>query len=457
MRYSMAEQTAPTFDPAAEHQQKPKLRKIRGFPLPMQGPEGKQLVMLGLADAQQISDKIVATQPASQAILPLMDGSRSLDDLISEVGKGLSREYLEPFVAQLDQAGLIEGPAFAEMLAEMKTRFDESDTLPPGVTVQVADQLVMAKLGQDATDEQKDEHGPVEMKKMFDAWIDAALKDVDDPSFDALPAAVVAPHTDYPRGWINYAHIYGRLRVTDRPDRIVILGTNHFGSATGVCGSNKGYESPLGVSPLDSALVEALNASLGDENAEKLFENRYDHEREHSIELHVPWIQHCLGANEDGSHIPIFGALIHDPTVNEGESYDGNGLALDPFVDALRAALDAVGGTTLVISSADLSHVGPAFGDQQPLAGEDEAAVTAERERVTTHDREMLKLLVDNKPDDLLSSMTWQQNPTRWCSIGNLIATMRLVKPETIRQIGYAAAVDPKGAAMVSHAAMMMS
>jgi AmmeMemoRadiSam system protein B len=446
---------APSFDPSAEHQQNPKLRKVRGFPLPVQGPEGKPLMMLGLADAQQISDKIVATQPATQALLPLMDGSRSLDDLVGEVGRGLTREFLEPFIAQLDQAGLIEGPTFAGMFEDMKVRFDESDTLPPGVTAQVADQLVIAKHGEDATDEQKNEHGPAELRAMLDAWIDAALKDADDPSFDTLPAAVVAPHVDYPRGWINYANIYGRLRVTDRPDRIVILGTNHFGSATGVCGCDKGYESPIGTSPLDTALVEALRSRLGEAEAAAMFEHRYDHEREHSIELHIPWIQHCIGAAEDGSHIPVFAALVHDPTVNEGNSYDGNGLALDPFVGALRGALDELGGTTLVISSADLSHVGPAFGDQVALAGDDEA-VASERERVTSHDREMLKLIAENKPDDLIASMTWQQNPTRWCSVGNLVATMRLVSPESIRQVGYAAAIDERGAAMVSHAAMAM-
>ena len=447
---------APSFDPSAAHQQKPKLRKIRGFPLPVRGPEGKPVMMLGLADAQQISDKIVATQPATQALLPLMDGSRSIDDLVSEVGRGLTREFLEPFVAQLDQAGLIEGPTFVGMFEDMKVRFDESDTLPPGVTAQVADQLVMAKHGQDATDEQKAEHGPDELRTMLDAWIDAALKDAEDRSFDTLPAAVVAPHVDYPRGWVNYANIYGRLRVVDRPDRIVILGTNHFGSATGVCGCDKGYESPLGVSPLDRELLDSVKAKLGVADSAKLLEHRYDHEREHSIELHIPWIQHCIGAREDGTHVPVFAALIHDPTVNEGESYDGNGLALDPFVEALRGALDEAGGTTLVISSADLSHVGPAFGDQVALAGDDEA-VKSERERVTSHDREMLKLIAQNQPDDLIASMTWQQNPTRWCSIGNIVATMRIVEPESIRQIGYAAAVDERGSAMVSHAAMAMS
>lgn len=448
--------SAPTFDPNAEHQQRPRLRKVRGFPLPVKGPDGQQTTLLGLADAQQISSKMVATAPASQAILPLMDGSRTLDEIVAEVGRGLTREFLEPLVAQLDDAGLIQGPNFQVMFEEMKARFDESDTLPPGVTAQFADQVVMSKLGKEATEEQKIEQGPAELRELFDKWIDETLKRAEDPSFEALPAAVIAPHVDYPRGWMNYAQIYGRLRVVDRPDRVVILGTNHFGMATGVCGCDKGYESPLGVCPLDVGLFEAVKAELGEDGTRRLLEYRYDHEREHSIELHIPWIQHCIGADESGSFVPVFAALIHDPTMNNGESYDGEGLALDPFIEAMRAALDKVGGKTLIISSADLSHVGPAFGDQQALGGDGEEA-KSNRERVTSHDREMIQLITENKPDDLLASMSWQQNPTRWCSLGNLTATMRLVRPSEIRLIGYAAAVDQQGAAMVSHAALAMT
>src|SRR5262249_15457738 len=180
----------------------------------------------------------------------------------------------------------------------------------------------------------------------------------------------VAPHIDYPRGWLNYAAVWGRLRVADRPDRVVILGTNHFGESTGVCGCDKGYESPLGVSEVDTQLLESLKNALGADNAAKLLANRYDHEREHSVELQIPWIQHCLGADDSGAFCRVLGVLVHDPTVNNGESYDGKGLALPVFIDALKNALALVGGRTLIVASADLSHVGPAFGDPQSLAGE---------------------------------------------------------------------------------------
>ena len=445
----------PVFDPNADHQNTPQIRKVRGVPVPVNTPDGKQTNMLGIADAQQISPKLVVTHPAFQIVLPLMDGTRNIDQIVSEAGKGLQRPMLEQLVAQLDDAGLLFGPSFEAIAQKMRDAFDESDTLPPGSTAQLADLLVVKAVGEDATDEQKAEMGGDELKKQLDLWIDESLKSAENTSFDTLPAAVMAPHLDYARGWMNYGHIYGRLRVVDRPDRIVILGTNHFGQSTGICGCDKGYESPIGTCALDTELLEALKANLGAENAEKMLANRFDHENEHSIELHIPWIQHVFGADESGAYPKVFGALVHDPTVNNGEGYDENGLGIDPFVEALKSAIGQMPGKTLIVSSADLSHVGPAFGDQQSLAGDSEEA-NAMRTQVATHDQEMLKMIAENRMDDLIGSMAWQQNPTRWCSIGNISAMMRTVEPTKIDVLNYAAAMDPQGTAFVSSASVAL-
>ncbi|MBL4590864.1 MAG: AmmeMemoRadiSam system protein B [Phycisphaerales bacterium] len=445
----------PIFDPNAEHQQKPKLRKVRGMPVPVNGPDGKQMVMIGITDAQQVSSKMIVTHPAFQGVLPLMDGSRDIDQIIAEVGKGLERPMLEQLIAQLDDAGLVFGPNYEAMLAQMHADFDEADLLPPGVSAQFAEHLVPQQDGVEMSTEDRRAKAPDALRSAMDQWIEAALKDAENPSFDTLPKAIVAPHVDYIRGWMNYANVYGRMRVVDRPDRIIILGTNHFGMASGVCGCDKGYESPLGVCEVDTDVIDALKTALGTENAAKLFENRYDHENEHSIELHIPWIQHIFGFDDAGKAPKVFGALIHDPVVNEGKSYDGKGLDLDPFVEALTKVLDTLPGTTLVISSADLSHAGPAFGDPESLAG-DTPEDNERRAKIAAHDQEMLALVVERRMDDLIGSMSWQQNPTRWCSVGNLTATVRAVNPERVELLNYAAAMDPQGTTLVSSAAMAM-
>jgi AmmeMemoRadiSam system protein B len=439
----------PRFNPEAAHQNKPKLRPVRAFPANVGGQQA-----MGLADARQISDRMVMTSPAFQIVLPLMDGLRTVDEIVAQVGRGLTRPIVEPLIAQLDEAGLLFGPVFDGMLTKMRKDFDSSPTLPPAASAEFAEGLLQQEIGQEAIaamgDAEKTTKSAEKIRGFFDQCFQQALENEGNPTVESLPRAIFAPHLDYSRGWLNYAHAYGRMRGLDAPDRIVILGTNHFGEGTGVVGCDKGYESPLGTCPADTALIEALRKSLGD----GLFANRFDHEREHSIELHIPWIQHVFGT---GANSPkVFAALVHDPVVNGGESYDGKGVSLDAFVAALKGALASLPGRTLIVSSADLSHVGPDFGDQVPLAGE-EAQATEFRQKVIMHDQELLGMIRDGKIDELIASMAWQQNQTRWCSVGNIAATMKTLDASEVELFNYAGAMDQQGMTLVTCFAGMVA
>lgn len=451
----MADQPNPPapapFNPQAPHHTRPKARALRGIPVEAQDPQGNKHQMLGIADQKQISEKMVVVPPAAQMVIPLMDGTRDIPQIVTQVGRGLTAEILQNMVAQLDDAGLLEGPVFQALLAKSRAEFDQSDILPPGATSQFAEMIAGQTLGENSTEAQRAELAPKKLREVFDKWMSEVLKSAEKPSFDQLPKAVVAPHLDYPRGWMNYAAVYGRMRVCDRPDHIVILGTNHFGFGTGVVACDKGYETVLGVCKPDTALLSMLRSSLG----ETLFEHRYDHEREHSIELHIPWIQHIFGKNSSGEYPLVTGIIVHDPVPFSGASYDGKGIALDPFVQALKNAISKLPGKTLVISSADLSHVGPAFGDQKPLAGEGGEA-EAERNRVVQHDMQMLEFITKKDVAGLMGSMAWQQNSTRWCSVGNMCAAIQVVEPQQVELLNYAAAIDQQGMAMVSSAAIVM-
>src|SRR5690606_3192906 len=100
------------------------------------------------------------------------------------------------------------------------------------------------------------------------------------------------------------------------------------GSSPGVVACDKGYETPLGTSELDNAFLDALKANLGAQNADKLLAHRYDHEREHSVELHIPWIQHVFRDSENGTFPKVLGILIHNPLHNSGRAYSEEGLDL---------------------------------------------------------------------------------------------------------------------------------
>lgn len=447
------------FDASLAHHMRPVIRAVRGFPVKATAPDGTEHQMLGLADARQVSERMVVTFPGFGVVIPLLDGTRDVDQIVQQVGRGLTRDMLEQFIAQLDGAGLILGPNYDAMVADMRKAFDSQAILPPGTTAGVCDALLNNSEETKSIPEgpEREAAAARKLREYFDAMIAEALKDVADPALTSLPKAIVAPHLDYPRGGLNYAAIYGRLRVADRPDRIVILGTNHFGESTGVCGCDKGFSTALGECQIDQGLMNALKSKLG----EALFANRFDHEREHSIELQIPWIQHVFGKDAQGNYPKVFAALVHDPVVANGESYDGKGVALQPFVDALKQAMSELPGRTLVICSADMSHVGPAFGDQRPLLGEDgteqgEAAAQF-RNSVFQTDDEMLGLVVQNKPAELVASMAWQQNPTRWCSVGNIVAGLMVVEPTDVRLLRYGPVIDEQGTGMVTSVAMVMN
>jgi len=452
---------ASTFNPAAAHHQRPQLRPVRAFPAQM----GNQQAM-GLADARQISDKAVFTSMAFQVVLPMLDGQKSVDEIVAAVGRGLTREPLEFLIGQLDDAGLLVGPTFDAILARMRTDFDSSPVLPPATTAAFADALAdhWVRMQRpeaeqnnpvEMTEAERTELGLKRFREVLDGWIEASLKDAKAPVLESLPKAIVVPHIDYQRGWINYASVWGRLRGLDTPDRVLILGTNHFGEATGVCACDKGYLSPFGTCEAATDLIAALKTALGPDLAQKIFANRFDHEREHSIELQIPWLQHCLGTNEHGQYPKVLGILVHDPVVNNGESYDGNGVAFEAFVLAMKKAIASLPGRTLIVSSADLSHVGRAFGDQQTVAGDEQPAQDF-RNSVFNHDREMIQLYASGKPDEVIASMSWQQNPTRWCSIGNMCAALKIADPSKIHVFNYTAALDEQSASFVSSVGIAM-
>jgi MEMO1 family protein len=446
----------PAFDVNAPHMQQPKLRPIRGFPL----KQGEQ-VSLGIADATQVSSQVVIAPLQSQVLLPLMDGTKTLMQIL-EIASGehkltLELHQLQDFVARLDAAGVLAGPTARAMLQKMRDEYDASAMLPPGMTVMFADALAQSKAQQDEEEPTPDflaEHGGACLREQFVQWMDQIDDVMQVTPFETMPRAIMAPHIDYMRGWVDYATIWTRLRGLARPDRVVVLGTNHFGRSSGVCGCDKGFTTPLGEVALDTELVETLRSKLGDENAVRLFADRYDHEREHSVETQLPWMQVVFGG-DGGSVPPVFGALVHNPLVNGGMSYNGEGLDLEPFVDALKETLEALGGTTLIVCSADLSHVGAQFGDNVQLVGEEEQVQEA-HEKVRTHDQQMLELFTQGKCDELIGTLAWQKNKTRWCSAGAMQTTAKLAASDSIELLGYHGAVDEGGASLVTYCSMAM-
>jgi AmmeMemoRadiSam system protein B len=147
----------------------------------------------------------------------------------------------------------------------------------------------------------------------------------------ASPKAVIAPHAGYVYSGPIAASAYTRLEAhADLISRVVLLGPAHRYPVRGLAASSAmGFLTPLGLVPLDQ---EGTRPALELSQVQMVDEA---HEGEHSLEVHLPFLQVVLG---DFSLIPL--------VVGEASHQE--------VAEVLQVLW---GGTeTLVVVSSDLSH-----------------------------------------------------------------------------------------------------
>lgn len=392
----------------AEHLRRPHIRPFQPLGLNKDGQ-----TFVGLRDPLMLVGQMMVVQPQALQVLQHFQGARTLDEIAADFRMPQPEQLIE-LARKLDEFGLLWGPTFERLEGELRTRLFQRGAFPIGAS---------QSLGQTSA----------ECSTTLRKWLD----ETEDPELETAPLGIVAPHLDYPRGWPNYAACYRALDAVEQPDRVVILGTNHFGLGDGVVMTELGFETPMGTVPPDRAVVEAMHKRFG----KALLVDQLDHHAEHSIQLQLPWIQNRFG------NVPVVAALVPDP-LQPMVAEDGNRVDIESFVTGLRETLDELGGRTFYVSSADLSHVGPQFGE--PSAVDDQRRIDVER-----HDRDMMGRFIEG-PNEFLEAMRWCKNPTRWCSIGNMYAALRLSGASAVELIDYRQACDDRGMCLVSSAAMAL-
>jgi MEMO1 family protein len=153
----------------------------------------------------------------------------------------------------------------------------------------------------------------------------APLGEIDD-----VPRALVVPHAGYQYSGSVAAAAYASLRRR-RPERVVLLGPAHFVPLPGMAVPTvDAFATPLGRVPVDQTTCRRLTGATRTCAADR------PHEREHSLEVQLPFLQRVVG---DGwSLTPI--------AVGDAEP--------EEIADVMDAAL--TGGPALLVVSTDLSH-----------------------------------------------------------------------------------------------------
>lgn len=164
--------------------------------------------------------------------------------------------------------------------------------------------------------------------------------------------AIIAPHAGYVYSGPVAASAYARVQsLRGCVERVVLLGPSHRVGFAGIALTDADYyETPLGRIVVDASAAEQLRGLPG----VRVFDDA--HAREHSLEVHLPFLQVTLGGFR---LVPI---VVGDATLEQ-----------------VSAVLERVWGgpETLVVVSSDLSH----FHDYDHARAQDAATSRAIEER----------------------------------------------------------------------------
>jgi AmmeMemoRadiSam system protein B len=148
------------------------------------------------------------------------------------------------------------------------------------------------------------------------------------------PKAIIAPHAGYMYSGPVAASIYSRLvSLRGKIRRVVLAGPAHRVYVAGAAiPASRAFASPLGDVPIDLGAMEALHALPFVEVDDRA------HAQEHSLEVHLPFLQSVLGSFE---LVPI---VVGDASPVE----------MSRLLELLWG-----GPETLVVVSSDMSHYLP--------------------------------------------------------------------------------------------------
>ena len=390
----------------------PKLRAVDPRPI-VHG--GRPSILL--RDPLQLTEGNIVIPQQLAPLLALCDGTRDIGGLRASLavrfGVRVGSGVLEQLVGALDEALLLDNDRFAQALEHALTTYRQAPFRPPALAGQ------SYPADSDA------------LRRLLDGYLDAA----DDES-EADARGLVCPHIDYPRGGPVYARVWKRAtEIAKAADLVVLLGTDHYGADGRLTLTRQHYSTPFGVLPTAREVVDGLAEAMGQDEA---FGEELHHRSEHSIELAAVWLHHVRG-EKPCELVPVlcggFGHFVR------GEAALDRDPTMTAFIDALRET--TAGRRVLVVASADLSHVGPAFGGQPlDLVG---------RARLQAADEALIERMCAGDAEGFFTAIKRDGDRRNVCGLPPIYLALRMLSPVQGEPVAYdRCPADANGTSLVS-------
>lgn len=327
-------------------------------------------------------------------LLSLLDGRHSINDLKSYIGNGTTTDQLLQYIQFLDENRLLYSGHFKQFARRYEQNYEES-SVHKSVTA-----------GNSYPAE------PGELNQFLD---EAFARYQPEPATNAEAIkALYAPHIDPRVGMEAYVKAFAPLREV-KPKRVVLLATSHYAGMYPDTYDNrpfiisaKNFEMPMGTVPADRPAIDRL---LNHGESTGITDQDRAHRIEHSIELHLLFLQHIW--QHKFSIVPIVVTGFDDLFYMENSF-------LSDQIDHFSAVLQQQFGQddeTLFLISGDLSHVGKKFGDDRP-------AETMQKE-VQQFDEQFMETGQNNAPEKMLQLVQPDYNPYRICGFPPLYTFLK--------------------------------
>jgi MEMO1 family protein len=374
---------------------RPKLRAVEAHWI----RQGNQPALL-LQDRVLSSARVVLVPEMLVPLLSLCDGTHDLPTLRSayelQTGIRLEQSVIDRAIEHLDEALMLDGERHALARRQAMDEYRSSPFRPAA--------LAGASYPADRT----------ELAALLDGYIAGARERRDGrPLSDRPLRGLICPHIDYDRGGVVYGEVWDRAaRAIAEADRFIILGTDHQGGPGEITLTGLGYQTPFGVLPTDREAVDRIAVAMGVEAA---FHSELNHRIEHSVELAAVWLHHMVGSRPVqivpvlcGSFYPFTQGEMHP---SQHSSWAAGAAALGEIARMER---------TMVIVAADLAHMGPSFGDPDPMDGAAEVDLTAV-------DAEMMAIVCRGDAEGFLSMLTWEQDRRKVCGLPPIYLALKML------------------------------
>ena len=399
----------------------PQIRPVEAFPINHEGQP-----MIGMRDPTGISPHVLIFAKPTLLILQTLDGKSTPRDVqalfMRQFKELIPLEKICEVVDNLDKHLFLESDHFRETYDKIVSDFKEapvrksrhSGSAYPGKREEleeVIDQFFI------------DEAGPGKPEI---------------PKNRSAVHGLAAPHIDYGRGWIGYAHAYKKLAEREVPDIFIILGTCHQMMPTPYAMTKKKFETPLGECEVDTAITEKIEK----QTTYNVYKDEFFHRNEHSIEFQIVMLQHLY--KKSPLIVPVLcGGFYGDQVVGSSPMENPQ---IKSFITALENTINESEKSVCVIASVDLAHIGAQFGDDYMV----DENILKDLEK---QDLAMLDLSIKGDCEGFWNNIVSDNNGRKICGTAPLYTLTYLMKGKTGVLLHYDQAFSPENT--VSYASMI--